>query len=241
MGINNSPPPATGNLPPDPERQMPGLLSSAGADCQLKATDREAAASSALTRRQLLIRAGRAIAAAALAVVTGHVLRRALFSSQDGSLALRKIWQIDPDRCAFCELCARACVQKPSAVKAYNDQTLCSNCVVCYGHIANWNAASDQIDIQPTICPQQALRRRPLAGGAEGYFLYEVIPERCNGCGRCAKECNRYGSRSLFLFIRPDLCLGCNECAIARVCPTKAIAPVFARAVLPRRHRPPTS
>ena len=58
----------------------------------------------------------------------------------------RFVWQIDPEKCRFCGLCETACVRKPSAAKAVNDQKKCSNCVVCYGHISNLHIDSDRIE-----------------------------------------------------------------------------------------------
>ena len=37
------------------------------------------------------------------------------------------------------------------------------------------------------------------------------------------KGCTSFGNGSLFLQIDQDLCQQCNECAIARVCPSDAI------------------
>jgi len=62
-----------------------------------------------------------------------------------------------------------------------------------------------------------------LFGGLDGAYTYIIDPDKCTGCGQCARQCNLHGSRSMFTVIRPDLCLGCNECAIARVCPHHAV------------------
>lgn len=172
-------------------------------------------------RRRFLRQVGRGLGAAFLAGTAGRVLLGAGRGS--GQPPDRWVWWIDPNRCTFCGRCATACVRRPSAVKAVNDPKLCSNCVVCYGHIFNRNAPSDQIDLQPKVCPLDAVRRTHFSGGLEGYYLYDIRPELCNACGLCARECNRHGSKSMFLVIRPDLCLDCAECAIADDCPPGAI------------------
>lgn len=144
----------------------------------------------------------------------------------------RFAWQIDPEKCARCGLCATACVRTPSAVKAMNDQTKCSNCVVCYGHITETKIDSDKIDAEgPRTCPVDAVKRRNFCGGVDGMFVYEQDPSLCFACGRCVDRCNTHGSESMFLLIRPDLCLGCNECSIAKVCPEKAVERVPREAV----------
>ena len=138
--------------------------------------------------------------------------------------ARRFAWQIDPGKCRYCGICETACVRKPSAVKALNDQKKCSNCVVCYGHISNSKIESEKIDSDgERICPHDAVRRKNFCGGLDGMFLYSQDHAGCTACGRCVKACNEHGTKSMFLVIRPDICLGCNECAIAVACPYDAI------------------
>ena len=136
----------------------------------------------------------------------------------------RYAWQINNEKCTFCSICESACVRKPSAVKAVNDQKKCSFCVICYGHITNKTIDSDKVNSDGIrVCPQDAVLRRNYSGGLDGYYIYSIDDERCDGCGKCAKFCNEYGTKSMFLIIRPDLCLGCNRCAIAEACPEKAV------------------
>jgi electron transport complex protein RnfB len=137
---------------------------------------------------------------------------------------VRYAWQIDPEKCSFCGKCASACVRQPSAVKAVNDQKKCSYCVICYGHISNKEIDSVKVETDGhKVCPVDAVRRHNYSGGPDGYFTYTIDHERCIGCGECAHACNGHGSKSLFLIIRPDLCLGCNQCQIALECPENAI------------------
>ena len=136
----------------------------------------------------------------------------------------RFAWQVDPEKCLYCGICETACVRKPSAVKAVNDQKKCSNCVVCYGHITNSKIDSDRIESEgERVCPVDAVVRENFSGGVDGMFLYSNDPKKCVGCAKCVKRCNEHGTKSMFLVIRPDLCLGCNECAISVACPHDAI------------------
>ena len=58
------------------------------------------------------------------------------------------------------------------------------------------------------------------------YFEYMIDEELCNGCGKCVKGCSSFGNGSLYLQIKQDLCLNCNECKISTVCPSGAITRV---------------
>ncbi|MDH3982094.1 MAG: hypothetical protein OES84_04245 [Kiritimatiellaceae bacterium] len=136
----------------------------------------------------------------------------------------RFAWQINPDKCRNCNACEIACVRKPSAAKALNDPKKCSNCVVCYGHIKNKHIESDKIDSHgERICPYNAVLRKNFCGGIDGMYLYSHNHAKCTGCAKCVKKCNEEGTGSMFMVIRPDLCLGCNECAIAVACPHDAV------------------
>lgn len=177
-------------------------------------------------RRRFILFGGRLIGAAALGgigyrVLTGHDAE--LEFTQQPARPYR--WRINLDKCTWCGLCETACVRKPSAVKAVNDQTKCSYCVACYGHLADPATPSHLIQNDADyVCPHDAVRRRPFAdGGGEGYHLYHIDPECCTACGKCVKECNGKGTGSMFLIIRPDLCIGCHRCAIAAVCPDDAV------------------
>jgi electron transport complex protein RnfB len=134
------------------------------------------------------------------------------------------VWRINLDKCTFCGKCETACVRKPSAVKAVNDQTKCSYCVACYGHLAELTVASEWIESKGVrVCPTDAVIRKEFSGGKDGYHLYTIDQEKCIACGKCTKRCNELGTKSMFLLIRPDLCIGCNRCSIMAVCPENAI------------------
>ena len=144
----------------------------------------------------------------------------AVFSQPKGPY----VWRINPDKCTFCGRCETACVRKPSAVKAVNDQKKCSYCVACYGHLADLRVSSEMIQGKGVrVCPYDAVRREEFSGGQNGYHIYTIDDAKCTACCKCTKRCNQLGTKSMFLIIRPDLCIGCNRCAIAAVCPDDAI------------------
>lgn len=176
------------------------------------------------TRRDFLLWIGRGTGAAAIGAIGVRVLRGGNDDAEFTQPSHGYGWQIDPAKCTFCGRCETACTRHPSAVRAVNDQKKCSNCVVCYGHIRNRTLPSDRIASDgERVCPHDAVVRTPLSGGLDGAFVYTITAERCHGCARCALECNRHGTKSMFLIIRPDLCLQCNDCSIAHVCTPKAV------------------
>jgi len=179
----------------------------------------------AVKRREFLKKMGQV---AGLTVIGGTAARLLLSKDDPDATYIqpknRFAWQIDPDKCRYCGICKTACVRQPSAVKAVNDQKKCSYCVVCYGHISNHGLASDEIVSKgKLICPLNAVKRENYCGGLDGYYLYSIDHDVCDGCGECVKQCCTLGSESMFLTIRPDLCLGCNQCSIATACPHNAI------------------
>lgn len=176
------------------------------------------------SRRNYLRIGGQLLGAVALGGATARLFSPPSEEADFVAQARRFAWQIDPEKCASCGLCETTCVRKPSAVKALNDPKKCSNCVVCYGHITDKHIDSDKIDSGgKRVCPVNAVTRINFSGGADGLFLYAQDPKLCIACGQCTKRCNSHGTKSMFLAIRPDLCLGCNECAIAVACPHDAI------------------
>jgi len=176
------------------------------------------------SRRNFLRIAGNGVGAAALAAVGVRVFSPPAEDSVFIPQARRFAWQIDPEKCRYCGICETACVRKPSAAKALNDQKKCSNCVVCYGHITDLRIASDKVDSDgERICPRDAVLRKNFSGGINGMFLYSHNHADCIGCAKCVEACNVHGPKSMFMVVRPDLCLGCNECAIAVACPHEAV------------------
>ncbi len=178
-------------------------------------------------RRKFIRIAGRAACGMALGGLTYHVVGNHLSVNEPGPNT-RHAWAINPNKCIGCDLCKAACVRKPSAVKAVNDQRKCSFCVVCYGHITNKYIDSDKIMSEgERVCPHDAVIRIDHSGRPDGYFIYEIDEDLCDGCGLCVELCLKKGTKSMFMIIRPDLCLNCNTCAIALKCPEDAIEKVF--------------
>jgi electron transport complex protein RnfB len=176
------------------------------------------------TRRRFIRFGGQLIGASALGGAAWRIFTGsdpdAVFSQPKGPY----VWRINLDKCTSCGLCETACVRQPSAVKAVNDQKKCSYCVACYGHLADLTVSSELIQSKGTrVCPYDAVIRQEYSGGKDGYHLYTIDDAKCTACGKCTKRCNELGTKSMFLIIRPDLCLGCNRCAIAAICPVDAL------------------
>ncbi|MEW6358975.1 MAG: ferredoxin [Planctomycetota bacterium] len=131
----------------------------------------------------------------------------------------RYVWQIDPTKCIYCDKCATACVLTPSAVKCVHDFTMCGYCRICVGFFVTEPPKLDE-GAENQLCPVGALRRKFVE---EPYYEYKIDEDLCYGCARCVKGCSSFGNGSLYLQIKRDLCLNCNECAIERACKPKAI------------------
>jgi electron transport complex protein RnfB len=131
------------------------------------------------------------------------------------------VWQLDPDVCTNCGNCATRCVLDESAVKAVQCYDLCAMCDPCPGyfdlkHLERSTAAENQ------LCPTGAVQREFIAEQAGvPRFEYHVKEELCIGCGKCSEGCAMMNG-SLYLQVRHDRCLDCNDCSIASACPTQA-------------------
>lgn len=129
------------------------------------------------------------------------------------------VWQIDPFKCTACGRCETHCVLKPSAVKCFHAYALCGFCDLCGGYLkpgsTERNTAAENM-----LCPTAAIERRYIEAP---YYAYHINEDLCIGCGKCVKGCTSFGNGSLHLQIQHELCDNCNECAIARVCPSDAI------------------
>lgn len=166
-----------------------------------------------ITRRELL---GRGLRIGGVAL-TGGVL---------GVLGLRghgeTVWQIDPELCTHCGLCATSCVLTPSAVKCVHAYAMCGYCDLCFGFFED-NPSSLDTGAENQRCPTGALQRSYVD---DPYYQYVIDEPLCIGCAKCVKGCTAFGNGSLFLQIRHDRCTHCNQCAIASACPAKAITRV---------------
>lgn len=140
-----------------------------------------------------------------------------------GSLAVREgngdtVWQIDPDKCVQCGQCETHCVLNLSAVKCVHAYAVCGYCRLCGGFFEP-KAAELNTGAENQLCPTGAIHRTFLE---DPYYQYSIEEQLCIGCGTCVKGCGSFGNGSLFLQVRHDRCLNCNECSIARACPARA-------------------
>ena len=133
-------------------------------------------------------------------------------------VAEKTVWQLDPNKCTQCGRCASSCIKTPSAVKCFHVYDMCGYCDLCGGFFKPGvkdltTAAENQ------LCPTAALKRNFVE---EPFFEYHIDKKLCIGCGKCVKGCGAFGNGSLQLQIDESLCDNCNECAIARDCPSDA-------------------
>ena len=128
------------------------------------------------------------------------------------------VWQLDPNVCVQCEKCSTNCVLPQSAVKCVHSYSMCGYCDLCSGYLQP-GAKSRDTGAENQLCPTGAIKRTFVE---DPYFEYWIDEEVCIGCGKCVKGCNSFGNGSLYLQVRHDLCLNCNECSIARSCPSQA-------------------
>jgi len=133
-----------------------------------------------------------------------------------------EVWQIDPDRCIQCGLCATECVLEVSAVKTVHSHGMCGYCELCTGYFEPEPANLDE-GAENQLCPTGAIERTFVE---HPYYEYRIIPDLCVGCGKCVKGCNMFGNGSLYLQVNHDRCVDCNHCAIARACPAGAFRKV---------------
>ncbi len=128
------------------------------------------------------------------------------------------VWQLDPAKCVKCGKCATECVLRPSAVKCVHAYDLCGNCDLCFGYFDPKHVNRDT-GAENQLCPVGAIQRTFIE---DPYFEYRIDEELCIGCGKCVEGCEKGGNGSLFLQVRHDRCLNCNECSIAVACPSDA-------------------
>ena len=162
-------------------------------------------------RRDFLKKAGKWI----IALPLGYFA----FSLVKKTSAIHYIWQIDPLKCNQCGQCETHCVLTPSAVKCVHAYEMCGYCDICSGYlrqgVKNINTGAEN-----QLCPTGAITRKFIE---EPFFEYTIDEELCNGCAKCVKGCSDFGNGSLYIQIIHELCENCNECSIARDCPSDAI------------------
>ena len=157
-------------------------------------------------RRQFLRGAVRTVTVAGVGALLGRLV--------SGNTAQAMVWQIDPAKCVRCGKCATHCVLEQSAVKCVHGFAICGYCQLCTGYFGpEPNELTTAAENQ--LCPTAAIRRTYVE---DPYYEYFIDEKLCIGCSKCVEGCNRFGNGSLFLQVRHDRCLNCNECAISRVC-----------------------
>lgn len=132
------------------------------------------------------------------------------------------VWQLDPAKCTQCGRCATSCVKSPSAVKCVHVYAMCGYCDLCAGYFLPETKILDTA-AEHQLCPTKAIKRTFIE---DPFFQYTIDEELCIGCGKCVKGCGAFGNGSLQLQVRQNLCDNCNECAIARNCPSDAYSRV---------------
>ena len=179
-----------------------------------------------ITRRGLLRSSARGLCVLATGA-TGVLLAK-------GAGQEDRVWQIDPHKCTACGNCETYCVLTPSAVKCAHNFEMCGYCKLCFGYYNT--AMSDPVEsgAEKQLCPTGAIIRTFVSDVAYGYQIDEPL---CIGCGLCVKGCTQNANGSLYLQIRHDRCVNCNQCAIAEACPTDAVVRVPASTpYIPKTH-----
>ena len=159
---------------------------------------------------------GSTIAGGSILATTGVMVSK--FNREEAT----HYWQIDPQKCTHCGRCETDCVLSVSAVKCIHANKICGYCDLCGGYyrsnVKDLNTAAENM-----MCPTGAIQRKFVE---DPYFEYTIDEDLCNGCAKCVKGCTSFGNGSLYLQIKRDLCKDCNECEIAKVCPSDAITRV---------------
>ena len=128
------------------------------------------------------------------------------------------VWQLDPDICVQCGNCSIQCVLIPSAVKCVHAFDVCGYCDLCSGYLRP-GAAARNTAAENRLCPTGAITRTFIENP---YYEYTIDESLCIACGKCVEGCCSFGNGALFLQVRHDRCLNCNQCSIARNCPVGA-------------------
>ena len=132
------------------------------------------------------------------------------------------VWQLDPNKCTMCGRCSTHCVVNPSAVKCLNQFNICGYCDLCFGYLQPGSRARDT-GAENLLCPTSAIKRTYIE---DPYYEYLIEQEKCIGCAKCVKACFIFGNASFYLQIHHDICINCNECSIAKACPSDAFSKV---------------
>ena len=129
------------------------------------------------------------------------------------------VWQIDPFKCTQCGQCKTNCVLTPSASKCMHAFQMCGYCDLCGGYLRQ-GVKTISTGAENQLCPTGAITRKFVE---EPYFEYTINENICDGCAKCVKGCADFGNGSLHMQIKHNLCVNCNDCSIARTCPSDAV------------------
>jgi len=181
------------------------------------------------TRREFLGLTARVAGVATIGAVAAGLTLRAdadkvwtvRVKTCDGCLELNR----DPDGLSRC---ATECVLKKSAVKAVNNFDECGYCRTCPGY-HDVNSPKDAEGLPAgRVCPYDAITRTPVGvidpnDPLNQFAEYTIDETKCTGCGKCVIGCEPpMGLGSIKLEVRHNLCVDCNQCAIAVACPVDA-------------------
>ena len=154
-----------------------------------------------ISRRELFRRGTRIVTAA---IIGGGALFAVSKSRTEAT-----VWQIDPNICIQCGNCSINCVLEPSSVKCVHAFAICGYCDLCSGYFRQ-NALALDTAAENRLCPTGAIKRNFIE---DPYLEYTIDESLCIACGKCVKACTAFGNGSLFLQVRHDRCLNCNECS----------------------------
>ena len=166
------------------------------------------------SRREFVRVAGKVIIASSLVLIPVALVKKTSASGY--------VWQIDPFKCTQCGQCKTTCVLTPSASKCVHAYVMCGYCDLCGGYLRQ-GVKTISTGAENALCPTGAINRKFVE---EPYFEYVINEDLCDGCAKCVKGCADFGNGSLYMQIVQDLCVNCNDCSIARTCPSKAISRV---------------
>ena len=155
------------------------------------------------------------------------------------------VWAIDPEKCRnirlgltdieACDKCAIDCVLSLSAIRAVNEYSECGRCCICPAYYdVTSEVGPDGLPMRK-LCPRDAITRVAIGevdpdDPLNNFYEYLFDETKCNGCGKCVLACKEpAGLGSIRLEVRHNLCLDCNRCSIAKVCPDLAVVQVPAK------------